>query len=81
MPTLMTFGNSEGERRCDSKCYDAKDDKCTCCCGGKNHGVGLQQAMKNNQAMALDMVEKTRGKAARRKLEGQISLQGDLLSQ
>jgi hypothetical protein len=34
-------------QRCDAKCYDAKAQKCTCCCGGKNHAVGFQQAVDN----------------------------------
>lgn len=28
------------KRRCDSRCYNAKGDHCTCICGGKNHGKG-----------------------------------------
>jgi hypothetical protein len=48
----MTVGNSEGERRCDEKCYSAKTAKCTCICGGKNHGVGLKQAQDNVHQIA-----------------------------
>lgn len=44
---LMTVGNSEGERRCDEKCYGATGGVCTCVCGGMNHGAGLKQAQKN----------------------------------
>lgn len=48
MSTLMSTGNSSGETgRCDAKCYDAKNSKCTCCCGGRNHGVGIKQAADN----------------------------------
>ncbi len=45
--TLITVGNSEGDRRCDSRCYDAKGERCTCVCGGRNHGVGLERAREN----------------------------------
>ncbi len=50
MTTILTVGNSEGERTCNAKCYDAKGPVCTCCCGGKNHGVGLKAAIEGNQA-------------------------------
>ncbi len=43
----MTFGNSEGERRCDERCYNAKEEKCDCICRGMNHGKGLNKAMAN----------------------------------
>lgn len=52
MTTLISCGNSEGTRNCDSKCYDAKGKKCVCCCGGLNHGVGLKQAQENTQQLA-----------------------------
>ena len=42
--TLLTVGNSEGSRHCDARCYDAKGPDCDCCCGGANHGKGLQAA-------------------------------------
>ena len=32
---------------CDAKCYDAKSLKCNCICRGTNHGVGLEQAVRN----------------------------------
>lgn len=44
---LMSYGNSEGTRRCDARCYEGTGDHCDCICGGKNHGAGLQQAMQN----------------------------------
>lgn len=47
MVILRTF-NSVGETgKCDSRCYDARTKRCRCCCGGRNHGVGLNQAIKN----------------------------------
>jgi hypothetical protein len=56
--TLMTVGNSEGERRCDERCYDAKGTKCTCCCGGRNHGKGLQQALENSALINKEVLAK-----------------------
>lgn len=55
MTTLIFVGNSDGERRCDAKCYDAQGGKCDCVCGGRNHGAGLSQAQKNTRAMAGDL--------------------------
>ena len=52
MTTLITAGNSEGSRRCDARCYNAKGPKCDCICGGRNHGAGLQQAGENTREMA-----------------------------
>jgi hypothetical protein len=44
MTTLLTVGNSEGSRRCDAKCHEAKDPDCDCVCGGRYHGGGEQYA-------------------------------------
>jgi len=42
----------DGEgRRCDAACYDAKRLGCTCICGGKNHGQGLEKAMANEELL------------------------------
>lgn len=42
MATIMTQGNSEGTRRCDGTCHNAKTPKCSCICGGRYHGAGKQ---------------------------------------
>lgn len=42
--TIMTQGNSEGERRCDATCHKAKKPGCTCICGGRYHGRGSSAA-------------------------------------
>ncbi len=55
---LMTVGNSEGERRCDAKCYNATSKNCGCICGGMNHGVGLKQAKANTSEHAEQLAEK-----------------------
>jgi hypothetical protein len=54
---LMTQGNSDGERRCDSRCYNAEGPDCDCCCGGINHGVGLKQARDNTARVAEALAE------------------------
>ncbi|GAI69117.1 unnamed protein product [marine sediment metagenome] len=47
MATIILLTDSKGNWRCDAHCYDAKHRKCTCICGGKNHGVGFMQALIN----------------------------------
>ena len=51
MTTLMSFTNSNGTRRCDSRCYNGKGHRCRCICGGQNHGVGLDEAVKNTRTL------------------------------
>ena len=58
MCTLIAVYSSDGcEGRCDAKCYNAHDDKCTCICGGKNHGAGLNQAVENTRELAESWLE------------------------
>jgi hypothetical protein len=53
----MSTGNSSGETgRCDAKCYDAKHIDCNCCCGGRNHGVGVNKAIENTNYYANEMI-------------------------
>lgn len=40
MTTILRVGNSEGTRRCDATCHNAKKPDCVCCCGGRYHGKG-----------------------------------------
>jgi len=48
MTTVLAVYNSRGcVGRCDANCHDAKHDKCTCICGGLNHGFGLARAREN----------------------------------
>ena len=51
---LLTVGNSEGEKRCDARCYNATTPRCECCCSGANHGVGLAGARGNMARMARE---------------------------
>lgn len=56
--TLIAAYNSDGcIGRCDSKCYNATCEKCTCICGGANHGVGKTKAMDNTRELAESWVE------------------------
>lgn len=45
---ILRSTNSAGETgTCDQSCYEARTKRCRCCCGGRNHGVGLNKAIKN----------------------------------
>ena len=59
MSTLIAVYNRSGEcvGRCDERCYNAKHPKCECICGGRNHGVGLLQALQNNLELIEDKPE------------------------
>lgn len=53
MATLIAVYNSEGcQGRCDARCYEATSSDCDCICGGRNHGVGLDQAADNTRELA-----------------------------
>jgi hypothetical protein len=54
MVTLLSVGNSEGERRCDARCHDATEPDCDCICGGRYHGKGLQVAREQVHQDAKD---------------------------
>lgn len=58
MATVMSWQSSGGRKgRCDARCHGAKHTNCTCICGGKNHGVGGQQALENTANYVDGMVE------------------------
>lgn len=58
MTTLIAISTSSGlAGRCDAKCYEATCPVCECMCGGRNHGVGREQAVKNTLALAEHWVE------------------------
>lgn len=59
MSTLIAVYNSEGcVGRCDAKCYEATGGSCDCICGGRNHGVGRDTAVKNTQEIADSWLER-----------------------
>jgi len=47
MTTIIIAKNKNGviTGRCDASCYNAKSKKCTCVCGGDNHGRGINSAI------------------------------------
>jgi len=50
MTTVIAVYNSQGcVGRCDAQCHNAAKPDCDCICGGRNHGVGPEQAIKNNR--------------------------------
>lgn len=59
---LISYGTTGGAKgSCDAKCYDAKHPDCDCICGGRNHGVGLAQAIENTREIVekeLDSMKK-----------------------
>lgn len=58
MTTLISYYTSGGcEGRCDARCYNAKHPECTCICGGRNHGVGIEKALENTREMAESWIE------------------------
>ena len=76
MVTLIEVRNSQGViGRCDERCYDAIGGKCDCCCGGVNHGVGLNKAVANLSRMYNDVIlantleDVSQAKVVRPKLE------------
>ncbi len=61
---LAVYGSDGCEGRCDARCYNAKSEGCDCCCGGRNHGVGLDQACENVREMyepILDELKRIHG--------------------
>lgn len=66
MATLLKVETGDGHRRlCSAKCYTAHGERCTCICGGMNHGVGAQQAAQNTQALPQEWVAQIRNKVNR----------------
>lgn len=44
------------DKRCDARCYNSKRTKCKCVCGGKNHGIGLEKAIKNTKDIVSSLI-------------------------
>lgn len=48
MTTVIAVYSARGcVGRCDANCHEARVKKCTCICGGRNHGMGLDGAQAN----------------------------------
>lgn len=56
MTAILVVGNSDGERRCDAHCHEAREPECTCICGGRYHGAG-SRALELVQRDLVDHVE------------------------
>lgn len=55
---LIEVRNSQGiVGRCDAKCYNAAHAGCTCICGGRNHGRGLEKAVEQTREHVEEWVE------------------------
>ena len=68
--TLISVHNSDGcVGRCDARCYNATHPHCDCICGGKNHGVGPQQAELNTREMTEELTKKIREQKPGSRLE------------
>ena len=49
MTTAIAVYNSDGcVGRCDARCHDAESSSCDCICGGRLHGVGAGNAVRQN---------------------------------
>jgi len=58
MTTLIAVYDSDGcKGRCDARCYDATSPECKCICGGRNHGVGKNQAIENTNELATQWID------------------------
>src|SRR5882724_7568748 len=58
MAVLIAVKTPGGREICDARCYHAKHDTCSCVCGGKNHGVGYHQALRNVEAQHAALRQK-----------------------
>jgi hypothetical protein len=47
--TVLSVGNSEGERRCDDRCHRARTPECSCVCESRYHGKGSAEAIAQVQ--------------------------------
>jgi len=53
MAVVVRVENSDGVvGQCDAKCYDAEGGRCSCICGGANHGQGLTMALAKGRELA-----------------------------
>lgn len=71
--TLIAVYNSEGcVGRCDARCYGSISAKCTCICGGKNHGAGLAKALDNTREKFKEWLKEAK-KEHGKKLQADIN--------
>ncbi|MDR7400506.1 MAG: hypothetical protein QN144_14515 [Armatimonadota bacterium] len=70
--TLIAVYNSEGVRRCDARCYNAKQPKCSCVCNGANHGKGFTGALEQTRDMVGELLQRASRDNARILLTPQV---------
>jgi len=46
-PARTTQNEDRQKPICTAECYNATTPHCNCSCGGKNHGVGVEEAARN----------------------------------
>ncbi|MBA7657652.1 hypothetical protein ES703_65592 [subsurface metagenome] len=63
MSALILRRGSNGKitGRCDAGCYNATKERCVCCCGGINHGAGLNKAIDNVTEHQAEIVKNNEG--------------------
>lgn len=54
MKTLIAATGSAYHRHCTPRCYMAEGGRCRCVCGGRFHGLGLEEAEQELTAMDRD---------------------------
>lgn len=76
--TVMIYGNGEGTHRCDARCHDASEyTKCTCICGGRNHGKGRAFAQRTAERIGERLLQEYARKE-RERLEQQERTAGQI---
>ena len=63
MTTILTVGNSEGERRCTAACQNAMRPECDCVCGGRFHGAARRPGgvAAVQREVAVELLEHVEG--------------------
>lgn len=56
--TLIEIRSASGRLlgRCDARCHEAVSPECDCCCGGRNHGRGLERAIAQTREYAQALI-------------------------
>ena len=43
MATVMIRGKGRKARKCTIVCHESREERCTCICGGKYHGIAFRR--------------------------------------
>lgn len=72
--TLVAQYDGDGtlRGRCDARCYNARHTKCTCICGGCNHGKGLQAALQQTREMFSELCRRAAEEGLRFRLASEV---------